>query len=319
MTMLLAMSAQGLLDAPSSTWFTRAPHWHWYIVLYFFLGGLAGGSYFLSTLIAIVGRPEDMKLARVGFYLAFPLVLVCGFLLTIDLGRPERFWHMLIGRNTLLPMFKYWSPMSIGSWALAIFGLFTFISFVGALADEERRWPAFDRLGVPWSRFRFQVPAPIARTFEVLGGLFGLYVAGYTGVLLAVTNRPIWSDTPLLGMLFIVSAASTSAALLILIAARRGWNMPALWSLHRMDDWVIMLEAVVLIAVMISLGPVLRGWLNAWGVLLLVVVVFGLIVPLAMSWRARGPHAVNLTTASALVLAGGFLLRVMIVLSSESI
>jgi protein NrfD len=319
MTMLIAMSAQGLLDAPSSTWFTRAPHWHWYIVLYFFLGGLAGGSYFLATLIAIVGRQEDMKLARVGFFLAFPLILICGFLLTIDVGRPERFWHMLIARNTLLPMFKYWSPMSIGSWALAIFGVFTFISFVGALADEERRWPVFDRLGVPWSRLRFEVPAALARTFEVLGGLSGLYVAGYTGVLLAVTNRPIWSDTPLLGMLFIVSAASTSAALLILIAARRGWNMPALWSLHRMDNWVMMLEALVLIAVMISLGPVLRGWLNVWGVLLLVVVVFGLIVPLAMSWRPRGPHAVNLTTASALVLAGGFLLRVVIVFSSESI
>jgi protein NrfD len=81
----------------------------------------------------------------------------------------------------------------------------------------------------------------------------------------------------------------------------------------------MMLEALVLIAVMISLGPVLRAWLNVWGVLLLVVVVFGLIVPLAMSWRPRGPHAVNLTTASALVLAGGFLLRVVIVFSSESI
>ena len=308
-----------MIDAPSSTWFTTAPHWQWNIILYFFLGGLAGGCYFLATLIAIVGRPEDMKLARLGFYIAFPLVLVCGFLLTIDLGRPERFWHMLIQRNTLLPMFKYWSPMSIGSWALTIFGLFTLVSFIGALADDERRWPVFDRLGVPWQRLRWRVPAAVARTFEGLGGIFGLYVAGYTGVLLAVTNRPIWSDTPLLGMLFVVSAASTSAALLILIATRRGWTMPGLQSLHRMDAWVIMLEVLVLVAVVISLGPVVRAWLNVWGVLLLLVLLFGLIVPLAMSWRARGRHARNLTTASALVLAGGFLLRVVIVLSSESV
>ena len=27
---------------PSSTWFTTAPHWEWYIVFYFFVGGLAG-------------------------------------------------------------------------------------------------------------------------------------------------------------------------------------------------------------------------------------------------------------------------------------
>ena len=33
-----------MMDAPSSTWFTAAPHWQWYIILYFFLGGLAGGA-----------------------------------------------------------------------------------------------------------------------------------------------------------------------------------------------------------------------------------------------------------------------------------
>jgi formate-dependent nitrite reductase membrane component NrfD len=308
-----------MTGAPSSTWFTAAPHWQWYIVLYFFLGGLAGGSYFLATLIALFGRREDMSLARLGFYLAFPLVLVCGLLLTVDLGRPERFWHMLIERNTHGPMFKYWSPMSIGSWALMIFGAFTFVSFVGALADDDRRWPVFNRWGVPWATLRVRPPRVLARVFEVAGGIAGLYVAGYTGVLLAVTNRPIWADTPLLGMLFIVSAASTSAALMILIAVRRGWTMPGLRSLHRMDDWVIAIELAVLVAVTVSLGPVRDAWLNAWGALLLVVVVFGLIVPLAMSWRTRHVHTINPTTALLLVLAGGLLLRVVIVLSSESV
>jgi protein NrfD len=308
-----------MIDAPSSTWFTAAPHWQWYIVLYFFLGGLAGGCYFLGTLIAVFGRREDLSLARLGFYLAFPLVLVCGLLLTLDLTRPLRFWHMLIERNTHGPMFKYWSPMSIGSWALMLFGFFTFVSFIGALADDDRRWPMFNRWGIPWTKLRFRPPSMLARVFEAIGGIAGLYVAGYTGVLLAVTNRPIWADTPLLGMLFIVSAASTSAALMILIAVRRGWTMPGLRSLHRMDGWVIALELVVLIAVMISLGPVLRAWLNAWGVLLLAVAVFGLVVPLALSWRTRQAHTFNLTIASLLVLAGGFLLRVVIVLSSESV
>ena len=102
-------------------------------------------------------------------------------------------------------------------------------------------------------------------TIAVLGGIAGFYIAGYTGVLLAVTNRPIWSDTPLLGMLFVVSAASTSAALIILLAQRSGRSRPALANLHRMDDWMIVLELLVLIAVVVSLGPVLRAWLNLWG------------------------------------------------------
>jgi hypothetical protein len=32
-----------MIDIPSSTWFTTAPHWKWLIVFYFFFGGLAGG------------------------------------------------------------------------------------------------------------------------------------------------------------------------------------------------------------------------------------------------------------------------------------
>ena len=109
----------------------------------------------------------------------------------------------------------------------------------------------------------------LGRFIAVIGGIFGFYVAGYTGVLLAVTNRPIWSDTPLLGMLFIVSAASISAALMILLAQKSRWTMPGLRDLHRMDVWVIALEFIVLIALMISLGPVFRAWLSAWGLLLL--------------------------------------------------
>ena len=28
---------------PSNTWFTNSPEWGWHIVVYFFLGGIAGG------------------------------------------------------------------------------------------------------------------------------------------------------------------------------------------------------------------------------------------------------------------------------------
>ena len=309
-----------MIDAPSSTWFTSNPHWQWYIVLYFFIGGLAGGCYFIAALIDHFGRSQDRPLARLGYYIAFPCVLLSGLLLTIDLNRPLRFWHMLIERNTFEPMFKVWSPMSVGSWALMVFGLFTFISFMAALAEEDHlRWPSMTRLR--WPAFLvFRRPIVIT-IVAVLGGSAGLFIAGYTGVLLAVTNRPIWSDTPLLGMLFIVSAASSSAALLMLLAQRYGWRaLPGVAALERMDGMVLALELVVLIAVMVSLGPALRGWLNAWGLLLLIgVVLLGLVVPLAMSWRHRRVSNASLATIATLVLIGGFLLRLVVIFSSETI
>jgi protein NrfD len=310
-------------EFPSSTFFTEAPHWRWLIVFYFFLGGLAAGSYFLAALIDLFGTREDRPLARLGYYVALPLLAVCGLLLIVDLSRPDRFWHMLIQRNTFEPMFKYWSPMSVGSWALTVFGLFAFLSFAGALAEDEEtraRWTALRRVNVPWPLLRrLRESRLLARTIAVLGGVAGFYIAGYTGVLLAVTNRPIWSDTPLLGMLFVVSAASTSAALLILLAYRSGWTMPGIAALHRMDRWVIVLEIIVLIAVMVSLGPVLRAWLNAWGLLLIGgVVIPGLIVPLLAYLQPRRVPISTVATAM-LVLLGGLLLRVVVVLSSESI
>src|SRR5881227_3444249 len=157
--------------------------------------------------------------------------------------------------------------MSVGSWALLIFGIFVFLAFLEALVEDNR---------LAWAGARkFRPPGVLGSVIAVIGGLFGFYVAGYTGVLLAVTNRPIWSDTPLLGLLFIVSAASTSTALMILLAYRSGRTTPAVANLHRMDDWVIAVELLVLIAVMVSLGPVLRAWLNVLGVLLAIVIVLG--------------------------------------------
>jgi protein NrfD len=305
---------------PSSTWFSASPNWGWFIVLYFFLGGLAGGSYFLAALLDLFGRPEDRPLARLGYYVTFPLVALSGLLLTVDLGQPLRFWHMLIERNTYRPMFKYWSPMSVGAWALLVFGLFSFLSFLGALAEDERiRWPPLRTIGAKWPALhKLRAPAAPGRVISVIGATFGVYIAGYTGVVLAVSNRPIWSDTPLLGMLFIVSAASTSAALIILLAHRSGWTMPGLANLHRMEDWVITLELLVLIAVVVSLGPVLRAWLNVWGLSLLIVILLGMVAPLILSWRRRQTREWNMTTSAILVLVAGFLLRVIIVFSAQS-
>jgi protein NrfD len=208
-------------------------------------------------------------------------------------------------------MFKYWSPMSIGSWVLLTFGLFTFASFLGALAEEDRiPWPALRKL---------RAPAALGLVVELLGGISGFYVASYTGVLLGVTNRPIWSDTPLLGMLFVVSAASTSAALLTLLAHRSALTLPGLEDLHRLETWVVAFELLVFIAVVVSLGPVLSAWLNGWGLLLLIVVALGMVAPLLLAWRRSPIRGVSMSTTAILVLIAGLLLRVAIVFSSERV
>src|SRR5262249_34685625 len=136
--------------------FVADPQWGWWIILYFYLGGIAAGAYFLATLIDLAGRAEDRPLSRLGYLLAFPLVALCGIFLIVDLERPERFWHMLLqservedalgagwpagGWADMLqsPMLKPESPMSVGAWALAVFGGFSFLSFLASLWPQRR-------------------------------------------------------------------------------------------------------------------------------------------------------------------------------------
>ena len=293
-----------------STLFTEPPHWRWLIVLYFFLGGIAGGCYFLAALIDLFGRVTDRPLARLGYRIAFPAVVICGILLIVDLGRPARFWHMLLQSETWRPMFKSYSPMSFGAWGLLAFGFFAFLSFLATLGPD-------DRLG---RRAWLRPPGIVGAIVAILGGLSGFFLASYTGVLLAVTNRPIWADTTLLGLVFVVSSASTSIALLLLLGSRRVFLIGGLRALQRFDVAVLVLELLSLIALIASLGSLARLWLNEWGALLAVGVVgLGIVVPLLLHLRAHAPTAGIAKAAAALVLVGGFLLRVVIVLSSESI
>src|SRR5262249_45529646 len=118
--------------------FVAPPQWQWYIVWYFFLGGLAGGAYLIGTLLRLLGDARDQRIARLAFLLAFPAMIVCPILLTLDLGRPGRFWHMLVNSRTWGLNFKYWSPMSVGAWALLVFGFFATLSFIDALVRDGR-------------------------------------------------------------------------------------------------------------------------------------------------------------------------------------
>jgi formate-dependent nitrite reductase membrane component NrfD len=299
--------------------FVADPDWGFWIIAYFFLGGIAAGSYFIAVLIEWFGRPEDRALARIAYLIAFPLVLVCTVCLIADLGRPERFWHMVFKSEVTkqafaagfpfsaegwrlaahAPMFKYYSPMSSGSWGLSVFGACAFVSFLTAMWPEGRvsRW-----VGVPWAH----------GIFQAVGCVAAFFVASYTGALLSATNQPLWSDTVWLSPLFLASAASTSLAAMALIAWWRGIGTPAARErLAGTEPLALGLELVVLGAFLASLGeylfPVLltvRGNVMIFGTLTL-----GILVPLLIYGRVGHTKAWAVPAAAVCALAGGLLLR----------
>lgn len=290
-----------------------SPNWEWWLIGYFFLGGIAAGSYFMAALIELIGTEEDRELAKVSYYIAFPLVLLCTVFLVLDLGRPERFWHMMLQSETLWPMFKYWSPMSVGSWALAIFGALSSLSFVGVLAEDGRfGLGRFSNLARALHR------GPIGIGFAVICAGVGFFIASYTGALLTASNQPFWSDSSVIGGLFLASAASSGIATMILLR-RHVTTHASLAKLEEADSWAIGIELLMMTIFVVSLGSLAVPFLTSGpGILLLVgTVLVGLLVPLLLRFAPRLLGRWSAGTAAALVLIGGLLLRYSILMAGQ--
>ncbi len=290
--------------------FVAPPQWEWYIVWYFFLGGIAGGAYALGTLLRLAGDRADEGAARVAFLIAFPAFVICPILLTLDLGKPVRFWHMLIDARAWLPTLKYWSPMSVGAWVLFVFGLFATLSFVEALVlDGRLRQPLAQRVADA-------LGGGFGRLFMIVGTCLGLFIAGYTGVLLSVSNQPVWSDTWAIGGLFLASGLSTAAAAILLFTWYRRDARASADKLTRADRYFLLLELVLLALFFVTLGPlamqvVRGGWIAVW-----ILVAAGILVPLVVHRSSTGTRMVPVL-ACLLVLIGSFALRAVVVLSPQ--
>jgi hypothetical protein len=87
------MSGQAKAAGMSDTFFTASPHWAWWIIFYFFIGGIAGTAFLLSSILHLTGRPSDRQsapdrpLIHLGYYVALLGTVVSGILLTLDLDR----------------------------------------------------------------------------------------------------------------------------------------------------------------------------------------------------------------------------------------
>src|SRR5215471_14309572 len=275
----------------------QTPGWGWWIVLYFFVGGITGGMYFAAAFLDLFGDARDRGAIWLGHILAFPLLVLSSVFLIVDLGQPQRFWHMLFQSERFpLPMFKAYSPLSLGTAILVIFGAITFISFVDAvLAGENGRVHGAGN--------------PLGKVVSAIGALGGLGLAGYTGVLLDVTNVPVWGTSPWLGALFLSSGISTGIAFLLLVARRH--PRTTIEKLEEADNYVMVLESIALVLFLVGLGVIGSRFILGNPpvlVLFLVVAVVGLGVPFVLRLVPRRPGAF-VGLASACVLVGGFVLR----------
>ena len=182
----------------------KRPFWKWEIALYFFFEGVSGGVYVLSTMAGLIDGKRHREAIRVGRFVSFATMLVCPPLLIVDLGRPERFHHML-------RIWKKTSPMNHGAWALTGYGMIA--SLLTLLAVKPRWMPTEELAGV----MRLAEKWAPQQLIGVAGLPFALTMVSYPGVLLSTTANPIWAHTHFLGALFACSSMNAGSAALTLV------------------------------------------------------------------------------------------------------
>jgi formate-dependent nitrite reductase membrane component NrfD len=181
----------------------KEPVWKWPIPAYLFTGGMAAGSAVLGAGARLAG--DDIAARRLSVA-ALGATGVSAGLLVGDLGRPERFAHMLrVAKPT--------SPMSLGSWLLAGFGP------AAGVAAASDLLGVFRRTGV---------------AAQVIAALLAPGVATYTAVLIADTAVPVWHDARReLPFVFAGGAAASAGGLGVLLAGGER-RSPGARAAHRM-------------------------------------------------------------------------------------
>jgi hypothetical protein len=179
----------------------RPPVWTWEIPVYFFVGGLGGMSAVIALGAALF---RHVDVARTAIWVAAIASIISPALLILDLGRPRLFMNML-------RVFKPQSPMSMGAWILAGFGICT----VPGLIAFELHMAHVCTGGLD------QVVRIAAVLLMFGSAIFGVLLATYTGVLVGATTIPAWFlHHLLLPIHFGVAGLGSAAAMLELLGHR---------------------------------------------------------------------------------------------------
>ena len=282
--------------------------WGWEISVYLFLGGLVAGMMILSGYFLYRERHKQFITSCTVVPIIGIILLTVGmFALFLDLEHKLYTWRMY---TTFQPT----SPMSWGAWIL----LLVYPSLFAMLLIKVPGFiPKKFTLLFKWSEY-------INNNRKVLQGIgianmaVGAGLGIYTGVLLSSYGaRPLWNSS-ILGILFLVSGLSTASALVHMIAKDKEESR----LLARADNLFILFELLILGLFIINLLSSTDAHINAVKIILtgqyaagfwVFVVALGLVIPLLIQSLAVSHRIKHTIVAPILVIAGGLILRFVIV------
>ena len=191
--------ANQVADGMIGTHMTDHVSWGLYIANFTFCVGLAAGGVMMVIPAYLYDDEEMHQVVILGEAVAVAAIVMCTLSVAVDLGRPDRFWHMIpgIGRfNWPLSMLT-WDVIVLNGYLvinLHIVGYLLYMRYLGRKPDP-RWYVPFVFLSIIWA---ISIHTVTAFLYCGLGG------------------RPFW-NTALLAPRFLASAFVSGPAFIILV------------------------------------------------------------------------------------------------------
>lgn len=302
--------------------------WDWRIVIYLFLGGLSAGMLVMCSIanLRIPKQPvEELAQCVRAPLIAFIILAIGAQFIILDLGKPQ---SLMWGFLTFQPL----SLMSWGTWGVPAVLLANALYILAVIPKDQRYRLKFSFL-IKWS----EKLAPKMRPIAKLNFAMGIFLGIYTGVLLSsFAAIPLWNNATL-PILFLVSALSSGAAMIVIIAK----NNDIKFLFTKIDIWLIVAELVIILLFFYGLYTSTAPYKNAIApffslsdehfIFAIALIVIFLVLPLALRIKLGelkefegGIHTeftksqiFRMNFAASLVLVGTLILRAAIVYAGQ--
>lgn len=196
--------------------------WSLMIVMYPYVTGFVAGSFIVTSLYHLFGQQAFRPVARLAMATSFAFLLVAALPLQLHLGHPERGPLVMVTPNFRSAMAGFGI---LYSGYLAVLLLEVWFVWRPAIIDRARRSRGAARALYKLLALYTYDTSPAAlevdhRAIGVLAGI-GLPMAcmlhGYVGFIFGAIKANPWWSTPLMPVIFLLSAAVSGIALLIVV------------------------------------------------------------------------------------------------------
>jgi len=300
--------------------------WNFIVASDLFGAGMSAGALIASLIADFSGNRRYGRIVKIGAFIApFPVSIGVSALI-FDLERPLSFWK-------LYTSFQSSSIMSLGSWILLLFLSISAAIFYMYIPDR------YDFLKIK----SWITGGRLSKSIKVAGLILAFATATYTGVLLSVlVARPFW-NTPLLPIVFLLSAVIDGIAAIgfVLYATLRhaGLQDELVSSKRFMGKFYITLLVLLFIRLSFliigfyrsteyapsALSVIMGGpltvvfWLGFIVIGMLIPLIYGLfeILPSRSGAETTTPRPLLALLVPASILIGGFMLRYVVVYAGQ--